>query len=103
MRRSFSEGGPPQTQSYGRQANLEMFYVYLLKSESHPKQPYIGSTRDLPHRLRDHNEGRCPHTAKFRPWTLIAYFAFMQERTGIAFEKYLKSGSERAFINRHFP
>ena len=34
-----------------------------------------------------------------RPWILIAYFAFQQEKTAIAFEKYkyLKSGSGRAF------
>ena len=92
----------PKRTSYGWQANLSVFYVYPLKSESHPKQPYVDSTRDLQQRLRDHNEGRCPHTAKFRPWTLIAYFTFLQERTAIAFEKYLKSGSGRALINRHF-
>jgi putative endonuclease len=79
-----------------------MHYVYLLKSESHPKQPYVGSTGDLRQRLKDHNEGRSPHTAKFRPWILVAYFAFVQEETAIAFEKYLKSGSGRAFITRHF-
>ena len=79
-----------------------MYHVYLLKSESHPKQPYVGSTRNLRQRLKDHNEGRCLHTAKFRPWILVAYFAFAQEKTAIAFEKYLKSGSGRAFINRHF-
>ena len=38
----------------------------------------------------------------FGPWVLIAYFAFAQEKTAVAFEKYLKSGSGRAFINRHF-
>ena len=43
-----------------------------------------------------------PHTAKFRPWILLAYFAFANEKTAIAFEKYLKSGSGRAFMNRHF-
>jgi putative endonuclease len=80
-----------------------MYYVYLLKSQSRPKQPYIGSTRDLRRRLKQHNEGRSPHTAKFRPWILIAYFAFAKEKTAIAFEKYLKSGSGRAFIRRHFP
>ena len=79
-----------------------MYYVYLLKSHSQPKQPYVGPTRDLRQRLKDHNEGRSPHTAKFRPWILIAYFAFAQERTAIAFERYLKSGSGRAFIRRHF-
>jgi len=79
-----------------------MYYVYLLRSESHPKQLYVGSTRDLRQRLKDHNEGRCPYTAKFRPWILVAYFAFAQEKGAIAFEKYLKSGSGRAFSNRHF-
>jgi len=79
-----------------------MHYVYLLQSQSQPKQLYVGSTRDLPQRFKEHNEGRSPHTAKFRPWTLIAYFAFAQERTAIAFEKYLKSDSGRAFVRRHF-
>jgi tRNA U34 5-carboxymethylaminomethyl modifying GTPase MnmE/TrmE len=35
-------------------------------------QPYVGLTRDLRQRLRDHNEGRSQHTAKFRPWIPIA-------------------------------
>ncbi len=79
-----------------------MHYVYLLNSESHPRQPYVGSTGDLQQRLKDHNEGRSPHTAKFRPWILVAYFAFVQKQTAIEFEKYLKSGSGRAFMRRHF-
>ena len=79
-----------------------MYYVYLLNSESHPKQLYVGSTRDLRQRLKDHNEGYSLHSTKFRPWVLIAYFAFSKEKTAIAFEKYLKSGSGRASINRHF-
>ncbi len=79
-----------------------MHYVYLLNSESHPRQPYSGSTGDSRQRLKDHNEGRSPHTAKFRPWILVAYFAFVQKQTAIEFEKYLKSGSGRAFMRRHF-
>jgi putative endonuclease len=79
-----------------------MHYVYLLKSQSKPKQPYVGSTRDLRRRLKDRNEGRSPHTAKFRPWILIAYFAFAEEGTALAFEKNVKSGSGRAFIRRYF-
>ena len=79
-----------------------MHYVYLLKSQFKPIQPYVGSTRDLRQRLKDHNKGRSPHTAKFRPWILIAYFAFAEEGTAIAFERYLKSGSGRAFTRRHF-
>jgi putative endonuclease len=79
-----------------------MHYVYLLKSEADPGKQYVGSTRDLRGRLKEHNEGRSPHTAKFRPWLLIAYFAFAEERTAVTFERYLKSGSGRAFINRRF-
>jgi predicted GIY-YIG superfamily endonuclease len=79
-----------------------MHYVYLLQSRSRPKQPYVGSTGDLRQRVKDHNEGRCQHTAKFRPWVLVAYFAFVQEETALVFEKYLKSGSGRAFTKRHF-
>jgi len=79
-----------------------MHYVYLLKSEPYPKQHYVGLTRELRKRLLDHNSGRSPHTAKFFPWVLVVYFAFSNERTAIAFEKYLKSGSGRAFVKRHF-
>jgi len=88
--------------SYGGQASRLMHYVYLLQSQSNPRQQYIGLTRDLRQRLKGHNEGRSPHTAKFYPWILVAYFAFVREKTAIAFEKYLKSGSGRAFIKRRF-
>jgi putative endonuclease len=79
-----------------------MYNVYLLKSRSRPTQPYIGSTCALRQQLKQHNEGRSPHPAKFRPWTLLAYLAFADEKTAVAFERYLKSGSGRAFINRDF-
>jgi predicted GIY-YIG superfamily endonuclease len=32
-----------------------MHYVYLLRSKSHPKQTYVGSTSDLRGRLAEHN------------------------------------------------
>ncbi len=79
-----------------------MYYVYLLQSQSHPTQQYIGITRDLRKRLAQHNNATSPHTKKFSPWGLLAYFAFKSEATASAFERYLKSGSERAFVKRHF-
>jgi predicted GIY-YIG superfamily endonuclease len=78
-----------------------MYYVYLLQSQSHPAQQYIGLTRDLRRRLAQHNNAST-HTKKFCPWGLLAYFAFKSEATASAFEKYLKSGSGRAFVKRHF-
>ena len=78
-----------------------MYYVYLLRSESHPDQRYVGLTPDLKSRLVDHNTGKARHTSKFVPWCLIAYFAFRSKDAAVAFEKYLKSGSGRAFAERH--
>jgi putative endonuclease len=101
-RHSLGKGGPPKRSKLQLAASLVMYCVYLFKSRSRPTQPYIGSTCDLRQRVKQHNEGRSPHTAKFRPWTLLAYFAFADKKTAVAFERYLKSGSGRSFVNRHF-
>ena len=79
-----------------------VYYVYILQSKPAPNQRYIGLTRDLKKRLVDHQDGQSPHTAKFAPWVIVAYVAFVAENTAAAFEKYLKSGSGRAFVKRHF-
>lgn len=79
-----------------------MFYTYILRSLSHTEQRYIGSTSDLRKRLMKHNEGGVPHTAKFRPWKVEAYFAFETKEKATAFEAYLKTGSGHAFAKRHF-
>lgn len=52
-------------------------------------------------RLVKHNEGGSPHTAKFKPWKLVAYIAFQDKEKAAAFEQYLKSGSGHAFANKH--
>ena len=76
--------------------------VYILKTVSEPSRPYVGLTHDVAARLADHNAGRCPHTARHRPWQLHVTIAFSDEPRAIAFERYLKSGSGRAFAKRHF-
>ena len=77
-----------------------MFYVYLLRSEADPDQRYVGFSKDLKRRFRSHNEGASIHTAKYRPWHLVAYVAFDEERRAREFEYYLKSGSGKAFANK---
>ena len=79
-----------------------MTYVYLLRSIAFPDERYVGRTDDLRTRLLDHNEGRSVHTAKYKPWKLEMYLAFADKPRAIAFERYLKSGSGRAFANKHF-
>ena len=41
-----------------------MFYTYILRSISHPKQRYIGSTTDLKARLAKHNAGEVPQLSQ---------------------------------------
>ena len=77
-----------------------MFYVYLLRSDAFSDQRYTGFTTDLRARLKSHNEGASKHTAKYRPWSLVTYLAFSDERKAREFEFYLKSGSGAAFANK---
>jgi putative endonuclease len=74
-----------------------MKYVYILHSVGEEEHFYTGITDDLKARLSKHNWGDVTHTAKYRPWRLKSYVAFADEARAIAFEKYLKSGSGRAF------
>ena len=63
---------------------------------------YIGLTHDVRSRLADHNAGRCPHTVRHRPWQLHVVIELPDEHRAAEFERYLKSGSGRAFAKRHF-
>tara|TARA_R110002051_G_scaffold308629_1_gene380551 strand:- start:6356 stop:6592 length:237 start_codon:yes stop_codon:yes gene_type:complete len=77
-----------------------MTYVYILRSEC-GQHFYTGMTTDLVARLARHNAGQVRHTAKFRPWRVQTYLAFDDPARAVAFERYLKSGSGRAFAHRH--
>ncbi|MFA7286389.1 MAG: GIY-YIG nuclease family protein [Patescibacteria group bacterium] len=79
-----------------------MFYVYLLRSVKSPSQHYVGFSKDLKQRIEDHNSGKSRHTSKFKPWKLSVYFAFENTKTAKNFEYYLKTGSGRAFLRKHF-
>lgn len=76
--------------------------VYVLRNESERPRFYVGLTSNLDGRLEDHNAGRCPHTARHRPWHLHVVIEFPDEKSAIHFERYLKSGSGREFAKRHF-
>ena len=78
-----------------------MYYVYILQSQASPDQTYIGSTADLKKRVAAHNAGKTPHTSKFKPWTVLTYVALPDQRVAEKLERYLKTGSGRAFAKRH--
>jgi putative endonuclease len=79
-----------------------MHYVYIIESVSVPGHFYIGSTENLRARVRKHQADASTHSAKFRPWKVKTYIAFETKETALRFERYLKSGSGRAFCKRHF-
>jgi len=76
--------------------------VCILVSLSHPARRYTGCTTDLETRLRVHNAGTCPHTSKFIPWRIETAIAFASRQKAMAFERYLKTHSGRAFAAKHF-
>ncbi len=78
-----------------------MKYVYILQSFTEPDRFYSGITDDLKARLSAHNSGAVTHTSKYRPWRVKSYVAFSDAARAFAFEKYLKSGSGRAFAKAH--
>ena len=76
------------------------YYVYILRSVTEPPHFYTGFTEDLEARIRHHNSGGDPHTAKYRPWQIKTAVAFTDRAQALAFERYLKSPSGRAFARK---
>jgi predicted GIY-YIG superfamily endonuclease len=75
-------------------------FVYLLRS-TRTGEPYTGLTTDFARRLAEHNAGQNPSTVRARPWELVVLIEFTREATAVQFERYLKTGSGRAFAQRH--
>jgi putative endonuclease len=90
-RRSFSEGGL-----------VNMTFVYTLQSELDATKYYVGLSNEPERRLEEHNSGQSIHTNKYRPWKIIVSVGFADSSKASAFERYLKSGSGRAFAKKHF-
>jgi putative endonuclease len=76
------------------------YYVYILQSVGESVHFYSGFTEDIRLRLKAHNQGCDPHTAKFRPWRIKTCMAFTNRDRALAFERYLKTSSGRAFAKK---
>ena len=79
-----------------------MTFVYLLQSEIDMSRHYVGISSEPARRLEEHNSGHSIHTNKFRPWKVVVAVGFADPAKAAAFERYLKSGSGRAFSKKHF-
>ena len=79
-----------------------MYFTYIIRSVSNPEKTYIGFTSNIEERLKSHNLGKTSYTKHYIPWKLEFYAAFPNKSPAMNFEKYLKSGSGKAFAAKHF-
>ena len=75
------------------------YHVYiLLCGDGHF---YVGCTNNLDKRFLRNSKGQVHCTRDKLPVACIAALGFMDKYKAFAFEKYLKTGSGRAFMGRH--
>ena len=77
-----------------------MWFVYILKCAD--DKHYTGCTSNLEERLARHQRGCIQYTKTRLPVELVTYIAFSDKYKAFDFERYLKSGSGRAFLNKRF-
>lgn len=75
-----------------------MWTVYILKCKD--GSYYVGCTSDIKERLTRHGTGVVHYTSSRLPIELITYINFKDKYKAFEFEKYLKSGSGRAFMQK---
>lgn len=69
-----------------------MFYVYVLYSLK-SKTLYVGFTKDLRQRVKEHNNGiGGMFTKRNKPYVLVFYEAFLSKKDALKQEKFYKSG-----------
>jgi putative endonuclease len=74
-----------------------IFSVYAIRSEVDGRI-YVGMSRDVMHRVSEHNSGKVFSTKGYRPWKLL-----LQEEVGARHEarkreKYFKSGVGKEYL-----
>jgi len=79
------------------QKELWRVYILLCSDRTH----YTGCTSNIDERLERHSKGQVEYTKSRLPVKLLFYAAFADKYKAYNFEKYLKSGSGRAFTLKH--
>lgn len=74
-----------------------MYYVYALKSTKH-NRIYVGLTKNLTLRTKEHNAGKTKSTKFYRPWILLYSEELGSRLAAREREKTLKSGFGRDYL-----
>ena len=75
---------------------METWYVYIAKCVD--GSFYVGCTNDLQSRMERHNKGYVDSTKYRKPLKVLTHITFTDKYLALNFEKYLKTGSGRAFM-----
>ena len=75
-----------------------MWNVYVLKCSN--GSCYVGCTQDINERLTRHYSGQILHTKSKLQVEVVMYLCFANKYKAFEFEKYLKTGSGRAFLKK---
>mgnify|MGYP000418548823 CR=1 FL=1 len=75
-----------------------MWYVYVLRCKDGTL--YVGYTRNLRKRIQEHKNGSVKYTKTRLPVKVIWIGVFLSKKKAVLFEKYLKSGSGKAFLKK---
>ena len=79
---------------------MKMYYVYILKSRI-KEWKYVGYTSDLNNSIHQHKMGLSDATRNYRPLDLVSYVGVQSKVTALRLEKYFKTGSGIAWMNKH--
>ncbi|GIW62494.1 MAG: hypothetical protein KatS3mg091_001 [Patescibacteria group bacterium] len=72
----------------------KFFYIYVLRSLK-DKKLYIGKTKDLKRRVKEHNAGKVKATKNRRPFELVYYEAYTNKDQWSQQEHFYKTGIGR--------
>ena len=67
------------------------YYVYMLKSKTVKPVTYVGYTKDLKKRIKQHNTGKGAKFTKGRKWSLIYKEKIRSKSKAISREYYIKN------------
>ncbi len=74
-------------------------YVYVIRSLAN-RTLYVGISKEIERRLKEHNQGKSKYTQSYRPWELIYKEVCQDYKSARKREKYLKSAAGKNFIKK---
>jgi len=80
---------------------MDYFYVYVLRSIKYERN-YVGFTKDINKRLKQHNSGYTKSTKPYKPWKILFFETYNAKIEAINREKFLKTGKGRLIYKKIF-